>query len=58
MFGSEGKGINYHFLKLAEKSIYLDHNSFNDPPLVFPETLIDSLNVNAAVSTILNHIVS
>ncbi|EGR33282.1 rRNA methyltransferase 1, putative [Ichthyophthirius multifiliis] len=56
ILGSEGSGVNKELSNQADKILYINQSIYFEKPIVFPNTLVDSLNVNSAASIIIENI--
>ena len=51
--GNEGFGVDPKILKISDKIVNIDQTLYLNRPMIFPYTLIDSLNVNSATSILI-----
>ncbi|EAS05046.2 TrmH family RNA methyltransferase (macronuclear) [Tetrahymena thermophila SB210] len=56
VMGNEGNGVDPKILKVSDKIVSIDQTLYLNRPMVFPYTLIDSLNVNSATSILIQNI--
>ncbi|KAL4460584.1 hypothetical protein ABPG73_010505 [Tetrahymena malaccensis] len=56
VMGNEGNGVDPKILKVSDKIVSIDQILYLNRPMVFPYTLIDSLNVNSATSILIQNI--
>lgn len=54
--GSEGSGVDAQIQRLSDKIIHIDQHVYSTRAAIFPNTLLDSLNVSAATSILLSSI--
>ncbi|KAL4473977.1 hypothetical protein ABPG72_000339 [Tetrahymena utriculariae] len=56
VMGNEGNGVDPKILKVSDKIVSIDQTLYLNRPMVFPYTLVDSLNVNSATSILIQNI--
>lgn len=55
VLGSEGEGINSKLAKVCQENVYIGKSTL-DKELIFPYTLIDSLNVSVSSGVLLDRL--